>query len=58
MPGGPYTADRLLARMQDDKKNSGGAITLILAHGIGNAFITRDVDHKDLAAFLSSEVEQ
>ena len=57
LPSGPYNADRLLARMQDDKKNSGGAITLILARGIGNAFITRDVDHKDLAAFLSSEVE-
>lgn len=57
LPGGPYDAARLLARMGDDKKNSGGAITLILARGIGDAFITRNTDRDDLAAFLSSEVE-
>jgi 3-dehydroquinate synthase len=57
LPGGPYDAARLLSRMGDDKKNSGGAITLILARGIGDAFITRETDRSDLAAFLSSEVE-
>jgi 3-dehydroquinate synthase len=57
LPGGPYAADRLLARMADDKKNSGGAITLILARGIGDAYIARDADRDTLAAFLSDEVD-
>jgi len=57
LPGGPYTADRLLARMSDDKKNSGGAITLILARGLGEAYIDKAADRNELAAFLKDEVE-
>jgi len=57
LPGGPYDPARLLARMADDKKNAGGAITLILARGAGEAYIARDADRDDLAAFLKDEVE-
>lgn len=57
LAGGPYDPARLLARMADDKKNTDGAITLILARGLGEAYIAPDADRKDLAAFLSDEVE-
>ena len=36
-----------------DKKNDGAALTLILARGIGQAFVARDVDPAALAAFLA-----
>ncbi len=36
-----------------DKKNEGTALTLILTRSIGQAFIARDVDPDQLAAFLS-----
>ncbi len=57
LPGGPYAADRLLARMANDKKNSGGAITLVLARGIGEVYIAHDVDRDSLTDFLIDEVE-
>ncbi len=43
----------LLAWIARDKKNEGTTLTLILARGIGQAFIARDVDPDQLAAFLS-----
>ena len=36
-----------------DKKNQGTALTLILARGIGQAFVARDVDPARLSAFLA-----
>lgn len=57
LPGGPYQAERLLARMADDKKNAGGAITLILARGLGEAYIDTSADRTTLSAFLTDEVE-
>jgi 3-dehydroquinate synthase len=36
-----------------DKKNDGGALTLILSRGIGRAFIERGVDPARLTAFLA-----
>ena len=56
LAGGPYTADTLVARMGSDKKNTGGAITLILARGVGEAYIAPNADTQDLAAFLNEEV--
>ena len=38
------TIDRLMARMASDKKAEGGRLTLILARGIGQSFITKDAD--------------
>jgi 3-dehydroquinate synthase len=43
----------LLDWMARDKKNEGGALTLILARGIGRAFVERGVDRARLAAFLA-----
>ena len=46
-------ADRLIALMGQDKKVVDGKLTFILARGIGEAFITRDVDVAPLRALLS-----
>lgn len=51
-----FDADRLIERMRGDKKaGSGGALTLILAHAIGQAFVARDVDAALLHSFLMAE---
>ncbi|MEM7728617.1 MAG: 3-dehydroquinate synthase [Pseudomonadota bacterium] len=44
--------DALLSHMRQDKKNQGGRITLILARGIGRAFIERDVPEAELRSYL------
>jgi 3-dehydroquinate synthase len=46
----------LFALMQQDKKVQGGRLTLILLRAIGDAFVTRDVDAAEVAAFLEREV--
>lgn len=52
---GVFQADALLARMTGDKKAVGGALTLILARRIGEAFVARDVDTLVVEAFLKIE---
>jgi len=52
---GAFAADRLLALMAGDKKAEGGALTLILARGIGQAFAARGVDADRVRAFLIEE---
>ena len=54
MPSG-LSAERLLALMRQDKKAEGGRITLILARGVGRAFVATDVDPARLREFLISE---
>jgi len=44
--------DELLRHMRQDKKNEGGRITLILARGIGQAFIEKSVPEIDLLTYL------
>lgn len=50
LPSAPFNirsqwdADKLLGHFERDKKASGGALTFILTHGIGKAFIARDVE--------------
>lgn len=44
--------EALLAHMRQDKKNEGGQITLILAHGIGQSFIAKGIAEPDLLAYL------
>lgn len=46
------TATRLTAHMAKDKKREGGRTAFILARGIGAAFVDRQVDLDDVAAFL------
>ena len=47
------SAPALLQWIARDKKNEGAALTLILARGIGEAFVARAVDSGRLAAFLA-----
>lgn len=49
------TVDDILAAMAQDKKVSRGRLTFILARGIGDAFIARDVEREILRAFLEEE---
>jgi 3-dehydroquinate synthase len=46
------TAAPLLAHMLQDKKMRSGTLPFVLAHGIGHAFVARDVALADVAAFL------
>ncbi len=55
--GGPYKPEELLAHMAHDKKARNGRLTLILARGIGQAYIQRDADLEPLRQFLISEAQ-
>ncbi len=55
MPGGPFGADALIGAMRQDKKAEGGALTLILARGIGEAVVAKGVDPAALRDFLIHE---
>jgi 3-dehydroquinate synthase len=46
---------KLLEIMRQDKKAVAGKLTFILVRGIGGAFIARDVEEKDVLAFLAEE---
>jgi 3-dehydroquinate synthase len=48
----PPQPDALLDRMAGDKKNKLGALRLVLAHGIGKAFLAEDIDLGGLRDFL------
>ena len=50
--GRVWSVDSLLEHMQRDKKVEGGRITFILARGIGQAFIARDVDLREVSGLL------
>ncbi|MEW6122090.1 MAG: 3-dehydroquinate synthase [Pseudomonadota bacterium] len=52
VPGDLPDTDGLMALIAQDKKVSRGALTFILAHGIGRAFIAKDVDGAQVRAFL------
>ncbi len=54
--GRALTAEALIAHMQKDKKVSDGRITLILARGIGEAFVSREVAPAALRDFLAGEL--
>ena len=49
-------ATPLIAHMRQDKKMVGGTLPFILAHGIGDAFVARDVALADAAAFLDRQL--
>jgi 3-dehydroquinate synthase len=48
----------LLDIMRQDKKAQGGKLTFILARGIGEAFIARDVADADVLDFLTEDLRQ
>ena len=45
----------LVAHMLHDKKMAGGKLPFLLARGIGETFVAKDVDLADVAAFLDEE---
>ncbi|HSE77576.1 MAG TPA: 3-dehydroquinate synthase [Alphaproteobacteria bacterium] len=53
---GRLDANSLIASMAHDKKARGGAAIFILARGIGEAFVARDVDPAALRALLADAV--
>jgi 3-dehydroquinate synthase len=55
IPGDLPGPAKLLEIMRQDKKAVAGKLTFILVRGIGEAFITRDVEEKDVLAFLAEE---
>ena len=58
LPGGPYPADTLIEAMKQDKKARAGRVPLILARGLGRAFIQPDADLSDVRDFLNEELQQ
>jgi 3-dehydroquinate synthase len=55
VPGAPFSADRLIAHMSQDKKAEAGRLTFVLARGIGEAFVAKGVEPEPLRAFLIQE---
>ena len=49
------SGEALVAHMLHDKKMAGGKLPFLLARGIGDTFLAKDVDLKDVAAFLDEE---
>jgi 3-dehydroquinate synthase len=56
--GGVPGVDRLMELIAQDKKVRRGALTFILARGIGAAFIARDVDAAEVRAFLVEKLAE
>ena len=52
------SADRLMELIAQDKKVKRGALTFILARGIGGAFIAPDIDAADVRAFMIEKLAQ
>ena len=55
VPGHPFDAARLVRHMAQDKKAEGGTLTFILARGLGDAFVARDVSAAAVTQFLQQE---
>jgi 3-dehydroquinate synthase len=55
LPGAPFDPAKLLALMAGDKKNEAGKLTLILARGIGRAFIEKDAPTEVVRELLQQE---
>ena len=53
---GVRTVEELLDAMAQDKKVKGGALTFILAQGIGQSFIAPGVAVDDVRSFLAKEI--
>ena len=56
IPGGRANPDDLLRWMGQDKKVRNGQLTFILVNGIGQAFVSRDVQPERVRAFLAREI--
>ena len=56
IPGFDARTEDFLAAMRQDKKVDRGRLTFILARGIGQSFVARDVDEASVSAFLTREM--
>ena len=55
IPGEPLDPRMLMELIAQDKKIARGKLTFILARGVGEAFIARDVDPAEVRAFLTEQ---
>jgi 3-dehydroquinate synthase len=53
--GADAPGETLVGHMLHDKKMAGGKLPFLLARGIGQTFLAKDVDLADVAAFLDEE---
>jgi 3-dehydroquinate synthetase len=58
VPGGCGDPDALLAAMAQDKKVKDGALTFILARGIGESFVARGVEPDAVREFLADQLRR
>jgi 3-dehydroquinate synthase len=56
IPGDLPPADQLTEVMLRDKKAQSGRLVLVLVRGIGEAFVTRDIDRDKVCAFLDRQL--
>jgi shikimate kinase / 3-dehydroquinate synthase len=56
IPAFDARAEDILAAMRQDKKVERGRLTFILARGVGESFVARDVDEASVSAFLKREL--
>jgi shikimate kinase / 3-dehydroquinate synthase len=56
IPGMATNPDEIVAAMRQDKKVERGRLTFILARGIGESFIAKNVEEATVHAFLSEEL--
>jgi shikimate kinase/3-dehydroquinate synthase len=56
IPGWDASAEAILDAMRQDKKVERGKLTFILARGIGQSFIAKDVAEADVKGFLEREL--
>ena len=54
-PPFPASAKDIVKKMRDDKKNTDGKLTLVLARGIGQAFIEHDIQESAVQMCLENE---
>lgn len=52
------SGSQLVEHMLHDKKKAGGTLPFLLARGIGQTYLAKNVDLADVAAFLDSEGER
>lgn len=57
VPGGAGSAQEIVAAMAQDKKVKRGALTFILARGIGRSFIAHGIAADDVLAFVTDELK-
>ncbi|MDA5192367.1 3-dehydroquinate synthase [Govanella unica] len=53
---GRFNADALIAHMKQDKKVEAGTMTFVLAHAIGDSFLSREVPEQVLKSVLEASI--